>query len=61
MIEWCLIEKINQYPNLVKMFDKVPVPFTREIILNDWGSRKIIVGIEYCIIHYDWMDKPPNC
>ena len=34
-IEWCLIKKINQNPNLVKMFDKLPLPFTREVIINN--------------------------
>ena len=49
MIEWFPIEKTNQNPNLVKMFDKLFLPITRKVTINNWGSQKTN-GIENCFI-----------
>ena len=33
----------------------------KEVIINNWGYRKNINGIEYRIIPHDWMERPPHC
>ena len=59
-IENNLIKKLNQNPNLLKLFNTFPQPVYRYTLLKYWGFHHVLNG-KICIFYpYEWFKIEPN-
>ena len=60
-IENNLKKKLDQNPNLIKLFDSFPQPVSRYILLKYWGFHHKGLNGGDCICHpYEWRNIEPN-
>ena len=59
-IENNLIEKINQNPNLIKIFNSFSQPVHRHTLLKYWGFHHDLNGKNCIFYPYEWFNIEPN-
>ena len=60
MVDWKLIRLMNGNPNLIKKNKKMPRPFSRELIINYRGPRRIFNRVEYKHLPSSWLENEPQ-
>ena len=59
-IENNLLKKINQNPNLIKLFNSFPQPVFRQTLLKYWGFHYDVNGEDCLFYPYEWLKIEPN-